>query len=675
MNSEYTMNISLNVLNHLGINLYSNTPAVLAEVIANSWDAGATRVDIKFDNNNDSVTITDDGCGMDKEELNKQYLYIGYQRRGHQDPLKGRKPMGRKGIGKLSLFSIAKKIHVQSKKGNQENAFLMDFDKVNEAIRKDNPEESKPYHPERVDYETSLHSYDNGTTIKITNLRKRITYATEKGLRQRLARRFSIIGDDFKIVLNGEEIKFSDRNYFHKARFLFQYGNTDYSEHCAELDRHENGGKATFTRIGTFDKNENETGTGEYQIQGWIAIAHHSHDLDDKQSTEDDNLNNIVLVVRGKVAQEDILHQFRIGGLITKYIYGEIEADFLDDDQEDDISTSSRQKIVEDAPRYQALKKFIETELLYIRSKTDKLKKSKGVEKALNFNPKIKDWYQKLNPRLKEKAKDLFGKIEQMVIDEKDRATLYVNGIIAFEKLKMDYALDELDEISDDVNHLQALLKVFNDIDIIEAAHYYEIVNDRLKVIKELRSLVGENEKEKAIQEYIFDHLWILDPAWERATSDAVLEEPVQEVLNNMMGEDKIEVRNGRIDIKYQKISGAHVIIELKRASRIMEKTELEDQIQKYRRAVSQKLTSSGEKNFSIESIAIVGKPLQNWENPQNKKDDIESLRIYGIRVLTYDELIKNAYSAYKKFLDKSGELGELRTLIQEIRQIPEQEN
>ena len=40
--AKYRMTISLNVLNHLGLYLYSNTPAVLAEVIANAWDANKT---------------------------------------------------------------------------------------------------------------------------------------------------------------------------------------------------------------------------------------------------------------------------------------------------------------------------------------------------------------------------------------------------------------------------------------------------------------------------------------------------------------------------------------------------------------------------------------------------------------------------------------------------------
>ena len=61
---KYTMTMSLNVLNHLGIGLYSNVPAVLSETIANAWDADATHVDIKIDTDNQRVTILDDGHGM-----------------------------------------------------------------------------------------------------------------------------------------------------------------------------------------------------------------------------------------------------------------------------------------------------------------------------------------------------------------------------------------------------------------------------------------------------------------------------------------------------------------------------------------------------------------------------------------------------------------------------------
>ena len=62
---KYTMSLSLNVLNHLGINLYSNIPAVLSEIVANSWDADAENVVISITDK--EIIIEDDGCGMTKK--------------------------------------------------------------------------------------------------------------------------------------------------------------------------------------------------------------------------------------------------------------------------------------------------------------------------------------------------------------------------------------------------------------------------------------------------------------------------------------------------------------------------------------------------------------------------------------------------------------------------------
>jgi DNA gyrase/topoisomerase IV subunit B len=59
---KYELSFSLNVLNHLGIGLYSNIPAVLSEMVANAWDAGATQVQISI--NHDEIMIDDNGRGM-----------------------------------------------------------------------------------------------------------------------------------------------------------------------------------------------------------------------------------------------------------------------------------------------------------------------------------------------------------------------------------------------------------------------------------------------------------------------------------------------------------------------------------------------------------------------------------------------------------------------------------
>ena len=98
---KYEMTISLQIVEHLGLNLYSNTSAVISEAVANAWDADAKTVEITLEK--DCITIKDDGCGMDTDDINNKYLTVGYQKRHLVPipPMLNRKVMGRKGIGKL----------------------------------------------------------------------------------------------------------------------------------------------------------------------------------------------------------------------------------------------------------------------------------------------------------------------------------------------------------------------------------------------------------------------------------------------------------------------------------------------------------------------------------------------------------------------------------------------
>lgn len=146
MSNKYTMRINLNVLNHLGINLYSSTPAVLSEVIANAWDAGASNVWIETENN--TIAISDDGQGMNLSDINKRFLLVGYSKREDSDAFvpSDRQIMGRKGIGKLSLFSIANIIDVYSVKEGEKNGFQLNVNKIREIIKSGN---NTPYHPEQ----------------------------------------------------------------------------------------------------------------------------------------------------------------------------------------------------------------------------------------------------------------------------------------------------------------------------------------------------------------------------------------------------------------------------------------------------------------------------------------------------------------------------------------------
>lgn len=665
MSSRYKMSISLNVLDHLGLHLYSNTPAVLAEVIANAWDADATTVKVDFDLSEKTITVTDDGHGMELEDVNRKYLYVGFKKRneGAVTP-RGRPPMGRKGIGKLSLFSIANKFEVFSRKeGCPEQSFLMDAVALKNAIQRDDPSSPGTYEPESIPFNANIGTH--GTSIRIKELKKlRLTQQTISALRKRIARRFGILGGEhgFRIVIDGKEVTFKDRDYFHKARFLFQYGNHDYAQYCNKLDTDEDTGKALpFPRGNRFDNEGKADEAGEHEVHGWIAIAHRSNDLDDRG--QQDNLNKITVAVRGKVALEDILNEYRLGGMITKFIYGEINADFLDQDDWDDIATSSRQSIAVDDPRYMALHAFIEGELRHIWNITNRLKEKKGLEAALMSNPFIQEWYENLKPKhLQEPARKIFAVIDRANVDDAHKQEFYANGVLAFETQKLNYAIDRLEKV--DTANLDLFLKYLADVDAIEAARYFDIVQERLGVIDKFRTNVDEDAKERVLQEYVFDHLWLFDPAWERATRYKSMEERLQAVVGGVQAD-----ANVRIDIRYRRISGAHVIIELKRASLVLNKTELETQARRYIDALSKEISKNpDEMIYPIEAVCLVGKLPRGWDIPQVRKQDEQSLRVYSIRIMTYNELIDNAFSAYAKFIEASEGVGKLRQLINDIR-------
>lgn len=234
--NKYEMTIDLNVLDHLGINLYSSTPPVLSEVVANSYDADATRVDIKIvDGNSSEIRISDNGEGMDIEDVNRKYLHVGYRRRENDEAVSKkfhRQVMGRKGLGKLSLLSIARCIEIHTKKESSEGeAFVIRLEDLQSSITKG----EKTYHPAEIEFKSELVEGVSGTTVIIRDIKSSVN-RTESFLRPRIAKRFSLRStqeNPFQVFLNDREITPSDRGYQDKVDFIWCTEN--YRE---ELDRH-----------------------------------------------------------------------------------------------------------------------------------------------------------------------------------------------------------------------------------------------------------------------------------------------------------------------------------------------------------------------------------------------------------------------------------------------------
>lgn len=644
----YRMTISLDVLDHLGVGLYSNVPAVLSESVANAWDADAQHVLINI--TDDDITIEDDGHGMSVDDANNKYLRVEYKRRkeqgGSTTPLLKRPVMGRKGIGKLSLFSIADTITIYSVKNDHLHGFRMDADNIRNSISNGDSN----YYPESLDVQNI--TLKHGTRIVLSNLR-RSSYKP-KSLKKRLARRFSVISEQnkFEVLLNGDAITMEDRSYHEKLQYIWTFGEAgrEIASMISEV--------ASISRPNIVQVNGSKK-----CIDGWIGTvekAGHAKDPDTEES-----INAICIMVRGKMAREDVLEEFGEGGMYSKYIIGEIHADFLDLDDEDDISTTGRQHIIEEDPRYVALMEKIKLELKTIQSEWTNRRNMDGTKVALNI-PAINEWYNDLSAGHRDAAQKLFGRINQLAVDDdRTRRQLLSGGVIMFEMLKFRDLLDLLDDI--DTNNLDALGNIFDQLDELEANAYYQITKDRLEVIRKMGCLVDKNALEKAVQQHLFDHLWLLDPSWERATHTERMESGILKAFDEVDAKLTEEQQSARLDIKYTTTGNKHVIVELKRPGRTLNTHDIQGQIRKYHGAVSRVLKDSGFGSQPIEFVCILGKRPSDWVDDEEEQKSRDSLKAYDARIVMYDELINNAQRAYRDYAEKEENVTRLHKLLRRV--------
>jgi uncharacterized protein (TIGR02391 family) len=184
-------------IKHLGVRMYSTLPPALAEIVSNSYDADAGNVTITLIEDNGKpkeIRITDDGRGLSLDEINHKFLVIGRNRRldeGDTPSAKyGRLPTGKKGLGKLALFGLARTITILTRQNGKQNEFVLDWDALNAAQGK--------YQPQATQVEQDTAEAD-GTTITLTNLKRESPFDFS-GLADSLSRIF-IFDDNFHLIL------------------------------------------------------------------------------------------------------------------------------------------------------------------------------------------------------------------------------------------------------------------------------------------------------------------------------------------------------------------------------------------------------------------------------------------------------------------------------------------
>ncbi|WP_170264728.1 sensor histidine kinase [Pantoea dispersa] len=103
----------------LGRESISNSTTAISELIKNSYDADATKVQLKFDGLDKpigTIVIQDDGSGMDLNTLVNSWLRIGTENKHEYGRSRnGRVLTGAKGLGRLGIDRLCKKMILYTK--------------------------------------------------------------------------------------------------------------------------------------------------------------------------------------------------------------------------------------------------------------------------------------------------------------------------------------------------------------------------------------------------------------------------------------------------------------------------------------------------------------------------------------------------------------------------------
>lgn len=368
---KYKMTISRLTIDKLGVKLYDRVSAVIAELVANAYDADAEVVVIEAPMGtylatvaqgqvNDAghvIVVRDDGCGMPPDVINSFYLKVGGERRadpnrGNKSTRFGRLVMGRKGVGKLAPFGICHRIEVVSSGGDvvaghdangnptsgyRTAHFIMERD----AILSDVDAEYSP----TLGHLDDTVQPQRGTKIVMSKFINRKVPEMQTFNRQ-LAQRFGVKSGNWNIELidtnlvpgtDGREAVVGDFTIetMPNTRILLTGPSSEAVDHSR---------RSEFQAVDEFGNGVPGAEAGFvfsdgrfYPVLGWIAYA--------KESYRDELMAGVRIYCRGKIAAQTSVFNRKSGFTgefnIRSYLVGELHADWLDED-EDLIQTDRR---------------------------------------------------------------------------------------------------------------------------------------------------------------------------------------------------------------------------------------------------------------------------------------------------------------------------------------------
>lgn len=385
---QLEMTFTPNTIEHLGVRMYSTVPPVLAELIANSYDADAKNVKVQLkDDGQKEIIVSDDGHGMTADEINRKFLRIGRNRR-HEETSQtspgGRKVVGKKGLGKLSFFGVAHEIEVQTTKDQIRNTFVLKWDEILKHEEDEDPTKQTNYSPTVLEYNAGTSGASSGTVITLRSIQRETEFNAES-IADSLSKIF-IIDPDFKISVqrNGEPeiILDNDRKYASLKTEV-------------EWDVPNDVDQAAINYL------------REKGIKGHLMAT-------EKPISPKTNMRGVTLFSRKKLVNAPDYFSESTSSHFYSYLTGFLEVDFVDDLDEDVIGTN-RQSLDWKHPatkelgeKLRELMKWLERDWRKKRKekRQDKITQSTGID--------IGDWLGKVPPEIESKVRPV---IEALVGD------------------------------------------------------------------------------------------------------------------------------------------------------------------------------------------------------------------------------------------------------------------
>jgi signal transduction histidine kinase len=223
-NTNLHFDVSTGLKTVLGSELITDDEVAIFELVKNSFDASATRVDLYFDEN--QIVVSDNGMGMSYEDIKKKWLFVAYSSKREsnrhedfRDNIAEKKfYAGSKGIGRFSSDRLGQIIRLQtrSKSDNSEivHSVIVDWSKFDVNYLEHFEDVSLNYEKsDQFILPPEISRIDYGTVISIEKTRgdwNKDKILKIKSSLAKLINPFGIETDGFSIVIHAPFLKETD---------------------------------------------------------------------------------------------------------------------------------------------------------------------------------------------------------------------------------------------------------------------------------------------------------------------------------------------------------------------------------------------------------------------------------------------------------------------------------